>query len=339
MTAKSTSKKSAPVLDVFIEDEEVTFKSIEDDLTSGIASFEDMFIDEEEEPEEVEDALSIEVDVEEDAKPTKKKAVSAEPTISMAPTKGTLSTLEGLITEIDDSVEYLTWLIYGKNGTGKTTILSTVEGMLILAAEDGTLSIRDKAKGKAMKIKIDTWEKVEGVYWMLKSGKRKDGGIAINTKSGEFIVKSLGIDTVTKMIEVCMRNVILGEKETDADKDVLKKTLRNWGDTTEKMKYWLQQFKELPIQKVWLFQESANAEDLDSDEYTIFPASSKSIRLYAMAEADVIARTYIVKQDKGIQFRLSALPNPLYITKDRTNTLTGAIPNPDLSKLYKLVFK
>ncbi|NCB03617.1 MAG: hypothetical protein EOM67_15915, partial [Spirochaetia bacterium] len=162
-----------------------------------------------------------------------------------------LSVLEALITPIDDSVEYLTWVIYGKNGTGKTTLLSTADGVLILAAEDGTLSIRTKAKN-ARKLKIDSWEKIESIYWLLKNGNyRKDGGIDIKTSTGVFTVKYLAIDTVTKLAEVCMRNVVLGELDKDASKDIIKKTMRDWGDMSEKMKYWLQQFEELPLQRVW----------------------------------------------------------------------------------------
>lgn len=251
------------------------------------------------------------------------------------------TTIENLITTIDDSVEYLTWLIYGKNGTGKTTLLSTAEGMLILAAEDGTLSIRTKGKN-ARKIKIDSWDKLEGIYWVLKNGKQTKNGIEIGTASGKYTVKYLAIDTVTKLAEVCMRNVVLGERENDASKDIITKTMRNWGDMSEKMKYWLQQFEELPLQRVWVFQENSNSEDVESDEFSIYPAVNKSLRTYVMSEADIIARTYIAKSDttfNGIQYRISAAPNPNYVTKDRTNSInTAPIANPDLTKLYKKVF-
>jgi energy-coupling factor transporter ATP-binding protein EcfA2 len=254
-----------------------------------------------------------------------------------------LSDIEALITDIDDSVEFLTWLIYGKNGTGKTTLLSTVEGTLILAAEDGTLSIKDKAKGKAKKIAVNKWEVIEGVYWLLKNSpveKNTDGsiaGIRIQTKDGSFLVKSIAFDTITKLADICMRNVVLGEKETDPSKDILKKTMKNWGDMSEKMKYWLQMFQDFPIQKIWLFQEGTNSEDVDSEEFNIFPQVNKSLRAYAMSEADVIARTYIAKVATGIQFRLSAAPNDKYVTKDRTNKLK-IVANPSLSSIYKLVF-
>lgn len=264
-----------------------------------------------------------------------------EMTPSLAPVKDVtdLSSIEAMITDVDDRIEHLTWVVYGKNGTGKTTLLSTAEGVLILAAEDGTLSIRSKAD-KAKKIRIDTWEKLEAVYWLLKDGKVTKDGIEIKTASGKFLVRYVAIDTVTKLAEVCMRKVVLGEKEKDINKDVIKRTMRDWGDMSEKMKYWLQLFEELPVQRVWLFQETSNTDDPESEEFSIFPAINKSIRTYVLSEADIIARTYIAKTDKGVQYRLSAAPNASYVSKDRTNALNkGALNNPNLDKMYEAVFK
>ncbi len=245
----------------------------------------------------------------------------------------------GLITDVNDNIEHLTWLIYGKNGTGKTTLLSTVDGMLIMAAEDGTLSIRDKAKN-AKKIRIDVWDKVEAVYWLLKNGRRKDGGIEISLPGGsKFLVKSIGFDTLTKLAQVCLRSVVLGERAKDASKDVVTPTQRDWGIMSQRMQYWLGLFKELPIQKVWLCQERANAEDLESEEYSIFPDLNKALKTYVQSEADVIGRTYIKKiSDSKVQFRMLIGPNAIAVTKDRTNKLGYAIANPRLDKMYESVF-
>lgn len=266
-----------------------------------------------------------------------------EPSLEPEKTTSVYEDISALITDIDDSVDYLTWVVYGKNGTGKTTLLATAEGMLILAPEDGTLSIRGAKDVK--KLKIDTWDKLEQVYWLLKEGEVvKDAkgmvqGIKIKAGKSKFTVKYLAIDTVTKLAEVCMRNVVLGAKEKDIDKDVIRRTMKDWGEMSDKLKYWLQQFEELPLQRVWLFQENSNSEDVESDEFSIYPAINKSLRTYALSEADIIARTYIAKTEKGIQYRLNASPNPNYVTKDRTNALKGAVPNPSLSKLHKLIFK
>lgn len=346
MATKKVSKKDVPKLETEIEELtlEVDGESEElaldlEELTIDLEGALD-FVNEDESGE----ALSLDVEEEspEDAKAKvmsakKKAAAEVRPAVKIA---APLSEIEEMITSIDDSVEYLTWVIYGKNGTGKTTMLATADGVLILAPEDGTLSLKGRDMKNARKLRVDSWDKIEAVYWLLNSGKRVKDGIEINTKEGKFVVKYLAIDTVTKLAEVCMRNVVLGEREHDASKDILSRTMRNWGDMSERMKYWLQQFSELPLQNVWLFQESSNSEDVESDEFSIFPAVNKSLRTYVLSEADIIARTYIAKSPKGIQWRMSAAPNPNYVTKDRTSMInTAAINNPHLSKLYAKFFE
>ena len=247
-----------------------------------------------------------------------------------------------LITTVDDDNEHLTWLLYGKNGTGKTTILSTVEGMLIIAADDGTLSIRDKVnKETTRKIVIDHWEKLEQIYWLLKKGTWSDEGVTISTRDGKFLVKSLGFDTITKLANVCMRSVVLGEKAKDASKDIVSPTQRDWGTMTQKMSYWLALFKEFPLQKVWLCQENATTDDFENEDFSVFPALSRALRTFVTAEADIIGRMYIKqvnKEGKSIpQFRLLATPNERFLTKDRSNKV-GHVVNPRLDKLYGKVF-
>lgn len=245
-----------------------------------------------------------------------------------------------LIKDIDDEVQYPTILTYGKNGTGKTTMLSTFNGMLVIAAEDGTLSIRDKVTSKtAKKLVLDTWGKLEALYWLLEKSPRVDDGIEINIKGGTFLVKAVAFDTVTKLASVCMRNVILGDEDTDTPTDVLTKRLKDWGDMSNRMKFWLQKFSDLPILTVWNFQEDTNGDNLDEEEYTIYPAINRSLRIYAQSEADIIGRTRIMNTKDGVKFVYSTKPNGKYVTKDRTNKLTGHFVNPDLQKMYDKVFK
>jgi len=78
---------------------------------------------------------------------------------------------------------------------------------------------------------------------------------------------------------------------------------------------------------------------VESDEFSIYPAANKSLRTYVLSEADIIARTYIAKSEKGVQYRISAAPNPNYVTKDRTSMINIApINNPSLTKLYDKIF-
>lgn len=319
------SKKNPVDLELVIEDEEAN-SGIDTILDDGVKPLEEI---QEEAIEAIPTAAPI--------KPGATIGVQEE-----------VDNISDLILDVDEELDFPTWLIYGKNGTGKTTLLSTMEGVLILAPDEGTLSIRDRAKGKAKKVKIDTWGKVEAVYWWLKNGKQlrdkkgKPCGVEIKTKNGNFKVKAVAWDTVTSVARVCMRNVVLGARENDINKDILKKTLKDWGDMSEKLKYWLYQFKQLRdvgIMNIWVLQETSNAEELDNEEYSIYPAVNTSVRIYILEEADLIFRTFIGKGKNGEPtFKISGKPNPLYVTKDRTGKLSGIISNPSLEAMYKHAF-
>ncbi len=285
------------------------------------------------EPQEVHAGLSL-----------ASQAISAVSAAPSAPAPMTLSEIEGLIVDMDEGVDNPTTLIYGKNGTGKTTILSTIEGMLVFAIDDGTLSIRDKAKGKAKKIIIDTWEKVEKLYFMLDRGTKTPEGIMINTAGGSFYVKAVGFDTITKLASLCLRSVVLGDKAKLTDKDTVFPTLKQYGEMAQKLTHWLGLYKALNIKNVWICQETSNTESTDDEEYSVTVDVQKKVKTFILAEADVIGRTMISKVDDGSgkvvpQFGIAFLPNGKFITKDRTGVLPSYLANPNLDVIYNKIFK
>lgn len=240
------------------------------------------------------------------------------------------------ITGVDEQKDNLVWVIYGKNGTGKTTLLSTLEGMLIVAIEDGTMSIRRRTDvTRTRKILIKDWEDIEALYWYLKKLKpHKDGGLIIpaSKKYPEFVVKGIAFDTVTGLINVCFRN-ILGVK------DILTITQRNWGDMTQKVTTWLGYFEDLPVDSYWLLQERNNGDNLDDDEFAVCPDANNKLRTFLTSEADVIARTRIKKREGKNYFYLIASPNERAVTKDRTGVLIKPVRNPNLDAINAKIFE
>lgn len=252
-----------------------------------------------------------------------------------------VSGIEALITGVEEDINFPTWLFYGKNGTGKTTLASTVDGALIFAIEDGTLSIRH-SKDKIKKIKITSWEQIEELYWVLERSTPKvvDGkvvGLKLKTLGGEFLVTTIVLDTLTKLAQVCLRSVALGSLASDPTKDVVNPTLRDWGTMTQKLSYWLMQYAELPVQMVWNMQEASTGET-DDDEFSIYPDINKALRTFVLAQADIIGRTCIVKKDGEMKHAIKFGANPKYVTKDRTGVLGKTWINPRLDRLYTKVF-
>ena len=215
--AKSTRKPKAEDFDIEIgttSNADLTLEDIELDLDT-IEDDEELINEEE---------LDVDTDVIEDTVPKPKKTKKSKTTIP--------SILDDVVT-MSENVEHPTWLFYGKNGTGKTTLGSTVDGALILAIEDGTLSVRN-TKYDVRKLRCDSWDKIEAIYWALKGGKVTDKGIVIDTPTGEFTVTTLVFDTITRLMHTCLRSVVLGEGAADASRDVVNPTLRDWGIATQR---------------------------------------------------------------------------------------------------------
>src|SRR5690606_22364513 len=89
---------------------------------------------------------------------------------------------------------------------------------------------------------------------------------------------------------VAVRNAVLGEAEKDPTKDIINPTLKNWGDATERIIFWLSAFKKLPYHQIWLCQERATSDDVDAAGYLGFPDLSRALRNYIQGDADVIGR-------------------------------------------------
>ena len=324
--AKNTRKPKAEDFDVEISTTSNADLTLEDiDLDLDLDNIED--VEELINEEELEEELDVDIDVVEDAVPKPKKTKT--PKIAIP------SILDDVVT-MSENVEHPTWLFYGKNGTGKTTLGSTVDGALILAIEDGTLSIRD-TKYDVRKLRCDSWDKIEAIYWALEGGKVTDKGIVIDTPTGKFTVTTLVFDTITKLMQTCLRSVVLGDGAADASRDVVNPTLRDWGTATQKVSYWLMMFKELPIQNVWNVQETFTGETED-DEFSIYPDVNKALRSFLLAEADIIGRTCIIKKDNEMKYAVRFGANNRYVTKDRTGKLGKTWINPRLDKMYEKVF-
>lgn len=261
--------------------------------------------------------------------------VSAPVAEALTPKTKSVSTgsIADLIADLDEDKPWLTYAFYGKNGTGKTHLGATCDGSLILPIEDGTITIRKMGnKGKIKKLPIINWQSIEDAYWMLHSGTPTAEGIVIKTKTGNFLVRAVVFDTLTRLVQVCLRSVVLGAAATDPSKDVVSPTLRDWGIMSQKIQYWLMQFEELPVHKVWLLQETSMGET-DDEEFAIFPDMNRALRNFVQSEADVIGRTCIVKYEGQSVHALKFGANTRFITKDRTGDLGKTWINPRLDKI------
>lgn len=241
---------------------------------------------------------------------------------------------EDLIEDVGKTPKHMTWVVYGKNGTGKTTFGASGEGTLVAEIEkDGTFSVRDKSDAK--KFSVRTWKDFEKLYWYLKDNCSK--------------YKVIVLDTLTRLQELAIREIVLGNKASNADlmdDDVVKITLQQRGHIAQKMVYWLNAYNNLPVHRVWLCQEAGNSEDLDVKDYEAYPDLTRKIRIYVCSDATVIARTMVKTKeivDGGVLrkepvYVLSTSAVEGYLIKDRTNVLGKGAINPKINELIDKVY-
>lgn len=220
------------------------------------------------------------------------------------------------------SKKYLTIMVYGLSGTGKTRFAATAKDVLIVDFEDGLLSVRNS---KAKFFKVDSWDDVEALYWYLASQKERQ----FNT---------IAFDTLTRMQQIGLRRVVLDSAEKDPTKDVVLPNQRDWGVMTQKMTYWLQMFRQLPYHQIWLCQERTTSDDSEMQGFMGFPDLSRAVRNYTWQFADVIGRmSKRMKEDGTVEYILQTGASDVYVTKDRLNVLGAGMVNPNFEAIVNLM--
>lgn len=227
------------------------------------------------------------------------------------------------IVKVADVKTHGTTVLYGRSGSGKTTLACTWPGPILLVdvKDRGTKSVEDVKDLEVFP--AEEWQDIEDVYWFIK--KNPD----------EFA--TVIIDTVTQMQHFAILKV-LADKKKDVNKagDWGTMSKREWGDVAQMMKSWIDHFRSLPCDVVFIaqdrifnFDEDAGTADDEQLAPEVGPRLSPSVVSHLNAAANVIGNTYIrrrliTKEVKGkkqeverLDYCLRIGPNSIYVTKMR----------------------
>jgi hypothetical protein len=223
---------------------------------------------------------------------------------------------------VEDVENHRSTVIYGLQGTGKTTLAASwPKPLLLLDFNDkGTDSISD-VKGVYV-MRVSDIDELEAIYWALAGKKLKDP----KTKKP---FKTLVFDTVTRMQDMFIEDI------TDSDEPMSWGTLsrKQFGEVSGGMKKTITDFRDLEMEVVFLAQQKVFNIDDDNDHGDlppeIGPAMMPSVANHLNASVNTIGQTYkrlkvekkevnkkIVKKEK-IQFCLFIGPSPVRTTKIR----------------------
>lgn len=210
---------------------------------------------------------------------------------------------------------------YGRAGTGKTTLAATwPKPILYLDIRDeGTDSIAD-IEGVDVK-EITSFEEVEDVYWWLIQNPTK--------------YKTVVWDTVTMLQQIIVEEISSSKNlKGKAAGDWGTMTKQDWGTVASGMKTWITNFRDLPMEVIFLAQDRVfNAgEDDDAEgilDPEVGPRLSPSVMSHLCAAVDVIGNTFVreriikkkvdgrTKTTRRIEYCLRLGPTSTYITKIR----------------------
>jgi AAA domain len=205
--------------------------------------------------------------------------------------------IEGRIVPLSKSSPYVKLLFYGLNGRGKTTAATDAPAPIILDCnEEGTESVR-YYEGDYISIK--TWSDLVYAYWYLKAGKHN--------------YKTVVVDTITMLQNICTRHVLKDGVDRDPVRDPKTMSQRDWGKLAEFMNPQLLDFRNLPMHVVFIAQQR----QFDNEQEETFervPDLSPKIRANATACVSVIGHFTMREFQRGKKGKQVTEYHPVMLT-------------------------
>jgi phage nucleotide-binding protein len=215
--------------------------------------------------------------------------------------------------------------IYGRGGTGKTTLVGTMPGKGLIIdvpqIEGGTFVLEDKAANIDV-VPVETWNDVDGIYWYLRNQRHDYRWVAI--------------DSITAFQELAKRKVV-SERDLSADPHVI--ALQEWGKMGQLVGDLVYRFRTLPVHTIWIAQERKHGSE-EGGSVTgpdIIPSALSAL----MPSMMLVGRLSVQQDAEGKwQRQLRVGSHPDYYTKVRAKPgldVPSLILKPDLGNILRFL--
>lgn len=245
------------------------------------------------------------------------------------------------VTKVADIERHRSFVLYGRSGTGKTTLASTFPGPILL------LDIRDEGTDSISDMEVDVKEihepdDIEEMYYNLKE------------EPGRY--KTIVLDTVSQWQQMEIEYLAKEKRKKSGARtgDWGTMTKRDWGDVAARMKEWLVNYRDLSklgMNIIFIAQDRAFNfdEDEGNDQQLIpeigpqlMPSVVKTLNAAVSMIGNTFIRERVVRRSKErrIEYCLRVGPNPVYITKVRKPRKIEApsvISNPTYEDILEII--
>lgn len=243
------------------------------------------------------------------------------------------------IRRVADIPDYSSTLLYGEGGTGKTALSGTwPKPMLILdITEHGTRTLK-RTPGVDV-IQLSSWEDIEEIYWWLYDG------------PGRKKYKTISLDQISQMQDIAINTVRAAKNMKANDKT----SYKFWGEVSGMMKTWLQNFRNLQEQGMYVVfvahQRTFGGEGEEEDNQidpSVGARLMPSVSSFLNGAVSTIGNTFIRERYIGkgkdrkrkVDYCLRVGPHAVYRSKIRRPPDAGLLPDiivsPTFEKLEKV---
>jgi len=203
-------------------------------------------------------------------------------------------------------------LVYGLAGSGKTSLIKTMQDVIVLSAEGGLLSISDS---DIPYIEINSIDDLKEAYsWLIDS-----------EDAAKF--KTIAIDSISEVAEVCLSH----------EKAISKDGRAAYGNMQDEMAQIIRAFRDIPNRNVFMTAKCEKAQDeMGRLLYSPSMPGNKSGQQLPYFFDEVLALRVEKDADGNTQRALMCDSDGVWAAKDRSGIL-DSWESPDLGEIIKKI--